>query len=56
MAQDRDPAADLEWLMHFVVPDADHAKYITDGIDVRASNIPNAGEGLFATKPSKTAS
>jgi len=36
--------------MHFVVPDADHAKYITDGIEVRASNIPNAGEGLFATK------
>lgn len=41
---------DLEWLMHYVVPDADHAKYITAGIDVRPSNIPNAGEGLFATK------
>lgn len=36
--------------MHYVVPEADRAKYITGDVDVRNSNIPNAGEGLFAAK------
>tara|TARA_B110000902_G_scaffold186720_1_gene211300 strand:- start:222 stop:1511 length:1290 start_codon:yes stop_codon:yes gene_type:complete len=38
----------LEWLMHFVVPQAAAHKFIRDSLQVRASNIQGAGEGLFA--------
>ena len=39
--------------MHYVVPAADHAKYVRDTVVQRSSMIPNAGDGLYADKDFK---
>lgn len=36
--------------MHFVVPQEQAKTFFPDGIRIGKSNIPNAGDGLFATK------